>query len=166
MSLGAGLGSGNLGKALLAGFPTIVFGVALSKWLTTTIGSLVRRKRARGETIVALVGAIAGIGGALAGQLGPLLLKHADSFRSLRWTPPELRRTCWREAAMRFGYLLSLAMLSAYTVASGVSKLSHCASFGFGFGRCIDGERLLLQRLKLRLMADGSCHSSPANCQP
>src|SRR6185436_13812006 len=53
MSLGAGLGSGNLGKALLAGFPTIVFGVALSKWLTTTIGSLVRRKRARGETIVA-----------------------------------------------------------------------------------------------------------------
>src|SRR6185369_16182906 len=116
MSLGAGLGSGNPGKALLAGIPTIAFGVALSKWLTTTIGSLVRRKRARGETIVALVGAIAGIGGALAGQLGPLLLKHADSFRSLRWTPPGAAANMLAGSGDTFGYLLSLAMLSAYTV--------------------------------------------------
>jgi len=88
MSIGVGLGSGDLIRPLLAAVPVIVFGVALSKWLSTIVGSLVRQKRARGETIIALVGAIAGIGGALVGQLGPLLLRHADSFRSLRWTPP------------------------------------------------------------------------------
>jgi hypothetical protein len=88
MSIGVGLGSGNLIRPLVAAVPTIVFGVALSKWLSTIVGSLVRQQRARGETIIALVGAIAGIGGALVGQLGPLLLRHADSFRSLRWTPP------------------------------------------------------------------------------
>ena len=90
MSLGAGLGSGNLVTPLLAAVPTIMFGVALSKWLSITVGNLLRRQRARGETIIALVGAAAGIGGALIGQIGPLLLKHAESFRSLRWTPPGL----------------------------------------------------------------------------
>ena len=44
--IGAGLGSGNLTPALIAAFPAILFGVALSKWLSTIIGSLVRRKRA------------------------------------------------------------------------------------------------------------------------
>ncbi|HSE24184.1 MAG TPA: hypothetical protein VLB68_21130 [Pyrinomonadaceae bacterium] len=88
ISIGAGLGSGNLTGCLLAAIPTIVFGVALSKWLATTIGSLVRKKRASGETLLALIGAVAGLGGALVGQLGPILISHAESFRSLRWTPP------------------------------------------------------------------------------
>ena len=88
MSVGVGLGSGNFAKPLIAAVPTIIFGIALSKCLSTTVGSLIRYKRGRGETIIAFVGAIAGIGGALIGQLGPLLLRHADSFRSLRWTPP------------------------------------------------------------------------------
>src|SRR5205085_8682720 len=66
--IGAGLGSENLSITLLAAVPAILFGVALSKWLTTVIGSLVRRKRARGETIIALIGALAGLGGAVAGQ--------------------------------------------------------------------------------------------------
>src|SRR5687767_4833765 len=88
MSIGAGLGSGNLAISLLAAVPAILFGLALSKWLSITIGSVVRRKRARGETIVALVGAIAGLGGALAGQLAHTLMKHAESLKALRWTPP------------------------------------------------------------------------------
>lgn len=86
--IGVGLGTGNLTLALLSAIPTILFGVALSKWLSTTIGSLLRRKRARGETIVALIGAVAGLSAAVAGQIAPLLFKHAESFRSLRWTPP------------------------------------------------------------------------------
>jgi hypothetical protein len=88
MSIGAGLGSGNLAISLLAAVPTILFGLALSKWLSISIGSMVRRKRARGETILALVGAIAGLGGALAGQVAPTLMKHAESLKALRWTPP------------------------------------------------------------------------------
>src|SRR5215208_2237887 len=88
LCIGAGLGSGHLSMTLIVAFPTILFGVALSKWLSTTIGSLVRRKRARGETIVALIGALAGLGAAAAGQIAPVLFRHAESIRSLRWTPP------------------------------------------------------------------------------
>lgn len=86
--IGVGFGTGNLTLALLSAIPTILFGVALSKWLSTTIGSLLRRKRARGETMVALIGAVAGLSAAIAGQVAPLLFRHAESFRSLRWTPP------------------------------------------------------------------------------
>jgi len=88
IGIGAGLGSGNLGLGLIGAIPATLFGVALSKWLSTTIGSLLQRKRARGETIVALIGAVAGLGGALAGQVAPMLFRHAESLRSLRWTPP------------------------------------------------------------------------------
>ena len=86
--IGAGLGSDNLTGALIVAIPAILFGIALSKWLSTTIGSLVRRRRGRGETIVALIGAVAGLGAAVAGQIAPILLQHAESIRSLRWTPP------------------------------------------------------------------------------
>jgi len=88
MCVGAGLGSGKLAVTLVAAIPITAFGLALSKWLSTTIGSVVRRKRARGETIIALVGAVAGLGGAVAGQVAPMLMKHAESFKALRWTPP------------------------------------------------------------------------------
>jgi hypothetical protein len=85
--IGAGLGS-TISPCLVAAIPISLFGISLSKWLGTSIGSLVRRKRARGETIVAMVGAIAGLGGALLGQIAPLIFKYADVFKSLRWTPP------------------------------------------------------------------------------
>ena len=88
ISIGAGLGTGNLTRALIVAIPAILFGIALSKWLSTILGSLVRRRRARGETIIALIGAVVGLGAAVAGQIAPILLQHADSIRSLRWTPP------------------------------------------------------------------------------
>ncbi len=88
ISIGAGLGTGNLTTALIAAIPATLFGVALSKWLSTIIGSLLRRKRARGETIIALIGAVAGLSAAVAGQIAPVLFKHAEWFQSLRWTPP------------------------------------------------------------------------------
>ena len=45
ISIGAGLGSGNVTRALIVAVPAILFGIALSKWLSTVIGSLVRRRR-------------------------------------------------------------------------------------------------------------------------
>ena len=116
MSIGAGLGSGNLALGLIAAVPTILFGMSLSKWLSTTVGSLVRRKRARGETIVALVGATAGLAGALAGQLGPMLLRHAESFRSLRWTPPGAAAYLLLNTHDPLVYLLAFISLSGYSV--------------------------------------------------
>jgi hypothetical protein len=88
MCVGAGLGSGRLAPSLLAFVPASVFGIALSKCLSMMIGTLVRRKRARGETIIALVGALAALGGSLAGQVAPMLFRHAESLQFLRWTPP------------------------------------------------------------------------------
>ncbi|HKU75638.1 MAG TPA: hypothetical protein VJR02_17130 [Pyrinomonadaceae bacterium] len=88
LCIGSGLGSGNLSTSLIAAVPAILFGVALAKWLSTIIGSILRRKRSRGETIIAMIGAIVGLGTAVVSQFAPILFKHAESFRSLRWTPP------------------------------------------------------------------------------
>jgi hypothetical protein len=119
VATGAGLATGNLTATLVAAAPIALFGVALSKWLTTILGSLLRRKRARGETIVALIGAIAGFGGALAGQIAPVLFRHADSIRSLRWTPPgaaaSLIVASSNSDTLAFG--AAFATLSAYAVA-------------------------------------------------
>ena len=120
MSIGAGLGSGNLTRALIVAIPAILFGVALSKWLSTVIGSLVRRKRARGETIVALIGAVVGLGAAVAGQVAPILIEHADSIRNLRWTPPGAAAFLLtaNPADNRLAYAGIFLILSAYAVAA------------------------------------------------
>ncbi len=119
VGLGAGLGSGMLGLALIATIPAAVFGVALSKWLSISLGSLTRRRRTRGETLLALIGVVAGLGGALIGQLAPALLRHAESFRGLRWTPPGAAAVALT-SGLREGaagdYLLAVATLTGYTV--------------------------------------------------
>jgi hypothetical protein len=118
ISIGVGFGTGNMVASLLAAIPTILFGVALSKWLSTTIGSLLRRKRARGETIIALIGAVAGLSAAVAGQIAPILFKHAEWFRSLRWTPPGAAAFLLVGTANDpFAYGVAFLTLSAYGVA-------------------------------------------------
>jgi len=133
-SIGAGLGTGHLGPALIVSVPAIIFGIALSKWLSTTIGSLVRRKRGRGETIIALVGAIAGLGGALVGQLGPVLINHADRFTSLRWTPPGAAAYLLAGVNDPATYVFFLATLSAYAVLVVLATywIARRAALGFG----------------------------------
>ena len=119
LCIGAGLGSGNLATTLIIAFPAILFGIALSKWLSTVIGSLVRRKRARGETIVALIGAVVGLGAAAAGQVAPILVKHAESIRYLRWTPPGAAAflLSTNAAVDQASYAAALIALTGYAVA-------------------------------------------------
>lgn len=119
LGVGVGLGTGNLTTALIATVPIALFGVALSKWLSTIMGSLLRRKRARGETIVALIGGVAGFGGALAGQIAPALFRHAESVRSLRWTPPGAAAALFLSVGPdeSFAYGIAFMTLSAYAVA-------------------------------------------------
>jgi hypothetical protein len=135
MSIGAALRTGDWLATLFAAVPITLFGLALSKWLSTTIGSVVRRKRARGETIIALVGAIAGLAGALGGQVAPLLLKHSESLKVLRWTPPGAAAVL---IDSRFekdpaAYVVAVVLLSAFTVLLivGTYWISRRAALGY-----------------------------------
>ena len=91
LAIGAGLGSntrGSLLKALLVTVPAIAFGIALAKWLGTSIGALMQKRRSGGETLLALIGVSVALGGALIGQLMPFFIQHYRSFGWVRWTPP------------------------------------------------------------------------------
>ena len=119
IGLGAGLGRGMVGRAMIAVLPAAVVGMAVSKWLSISVGALLRRRRTRGETLVALIGVIAGLGGAFVGQLAPSLLKHAESIKALRWTPPGAAAFALTEGLHQEAfaeYLLALGALSAYAI--------------------------------------------------
>ena len=70
------------------------FGLALSKWISTSVGSLIRKKRTRGETLLALIGVVAGLGGALFGQIAPVLFRHAESISALALDAAGRDRLC------------------------------------------------------------------------
>ena len=116
---GAGLAQGKLAGGILIALVAIVFGIALSKWISISVGSLIRKKRTRGETLLALIGVVAGLGGALFGQIAPVLFRHADSISTLRWTPPgalAYALTLGLREGHAVGFALALAAVSAYTV--------------------------------------------------
>ncbi len=118
IGVGVGLGTGKLAAAVLLALTAAAFGLALSKWVSTSIGSLIRRKRTRGETLLALVGAVAGLGGALFGQLAPVIFRHADSIAALRWTPPGAVAFALTRGLRRghtAEYVLVMILLVAYT---------------------------------------------------
>ncbi len=118
IGVGAGLASSRIGSAVLMALVAAAFGVALSKWVSTSIGSLIRRKRTRGETLLALVGAIAGLGGALFGQIAPIVFRHADAITALRWTPPgavSYALTRGLRPGHTTEYVLALFLIAAYT---------------------------------------------------
>jgi hypothetical protein len=118
MGIGAGLAQGNLVGGILISVIAAAFGVALSKWISISVGSLLRKKRTRGETLLALIGVVAGLGGALFGQIAPVLFRHADSITALRWTPPgaiAYALTYGLRDGHAAGCALALAVVTAYT---------------------------------------------------
>lgn len=118
VGVGAGLAQGKIVGGTLIAMVAVVFGVALSKWISISVGSLIRKKRTRGETLLALIGVVAGLGGALFGQIAPVLFRHADSISALRWTPPgaiAYALTHGLREGHAAGFTLALAVVSAYT---------------------------------------------------
>jgi hypothetical protein len=116
---GAGLAQGKLAAGILIALIACTFGIALSKWISISVGSLIRKKRTRGETLLALIGVVAGVGGALFGQIAPVLFRHADSISTLRWTPPgalAYALTLGLREGHAMGFALALAAVIAYTV--------------------------------------------------
>ncbi|MDQ2938746.1 MAG: hypothetical protein M3R67_14800, partial [Acidobacteriota bacterium] len=119
IGIGAGLGQQNIAGGILVSLFAAAFGIALSKWVSTSVGSLIRTRRTRGETLLALIGVIAGLGGALFGQIAPLIFRRAQSIPGLRWTPPGAIAHALTHGLRESGageYTLSLAVVIAYTV--------------------------------------------------
>jgi hypothetical protein len=85
---GVGLGRGHLAAGLLMAACAVAFGLSLSKLLSVGVGALMRSRRTRGETLLALLGATLGMTGVLLGQLMPFLERHSAQLGYARWTPP------------------------------------------------------------------------------
>ncbi|HYE65847.1 MAG TPA: hypothetical protein VD966_09695 [Pyrinomonadaceae bacterium] len=118
LAVGAGLRNENVLMALGVALCAAAFGIALAKLLATMIGALMRKRRTRGETLLALVGVIGGLAGALAGQLTEVITRRGGVFTGLRWTPPGAAAVALMSGLRKDGavdYVLALLTLLAYT---------------------------------------------------
>ena len=137
IGIGAGLATGNLSAALIISLVSIVFGVALAKWVSASIGSLIRKKQSRGETLLALFGVILGLGGVVFAQVAPVILRNAESVTALRWTPPGALAFALANglrATTSTGLVLALALIIGYTLLLILTTywLAHRAVLGGG----------------------------------
>lgn len=118
VALGAGLGLRSVMWALPVALFAIACGISITKWLATSLGALMQKRRTRGETVLALIGVVVGLGGAFVGQLAQYMTRHAASFNSLRWTPPGAAAAALTEGLGEGGgstYALALLTLAGYT---------------------------------------------------
>jgi hypothetical protein len=119
VAFGAGAALEHITLALIAALLTIACGITIAKWLSTSMSSLMQKRRTRGETVLALIGVLVALGGAFLGELTAYMMRHSDSLGNLRWTPPGAAALALTEGLRRGGrsaYLLSLAVLAGYTV--------------------------------------------------
>jgi hypothetical protein len=119
ITLGAGAGLRNILMSLPVALVAIACGISIAKWLSTSLSALMQKRRTRGETVLALIGVVVGLGGAFMGELAQYMTHHAGAFSGLRWTPPGAAATALTEGlSVRGGYvyLLSLLTLTGYTL--------------------------------------------------
>jgi len=118
--IGAGLARDRLGLAMVVALIGAAFGLTLSKWISTSMGSLLRKRKTGGETLLALLGVVAGLAGIALAQLGQTLTQHGDSVTALRWTPPGALAFALT-GGLRPGnsgrLILAIALMSVYTLA-------------------------------------------------
>jgi hypothetical protein len=118
VAFGAGAGLDNLTLALIAALFIIACGISLAKWLSTSMSALMQKRRTRGETVLALIGVIVGLGGVFLGEFTSYMMRHTNSFGNLRWTPPGAAAIALTEGLRAGGtraFALSLAVLAGYT---------------------------------------------------
>lgn len=120
MGAGSGLGAGRPWAGLAVALLAVAFGLSLSKLLSVGVGALMRSRRTRGETVLAVLGAAAGMMGILMGQLMPLLERHSAKLGFARWTPPGAAADGLARGLFTGGggaLATSLLVLAAYTAA-------------------------------------------------
>lgn len=118
VAFGAGAALGHVMLALIAALFAIICGISLAKWLSTSMSALMQKRRTRGETVLALIGVVVGLGGAFLGELTTYMMRHSDSLGSLRWTPPGAAAVALTEGLRAGGgsvYVLALVVLAGYT---------------------------------------------------
>lgn len=119
VAVGAGLGLGNLAAALPAALLALCCGVSLAKWLQTAMSALMQKRRTRGETVLALIGVVVGLGGAFMGELAAYMARPGGELPALRWTPPGAAAVALTEGLRPGGgraYATALAVLAGYAV--------------------------------------------------
>jgi hypothetical protein len=85
---GIGFGRGRPLAGLAVALCAVAFGLSLSKLLSVVVGAMMKSRRTRGETLLALLGGALGMTGALMGQLMPALERYGARLYAARWTPP------------------------------------------------------------------------------
>jgi hypothetical protein len=117
VGVGAGVAKGHVSAALFAALLAAAFGVALSKLFSTAVMSLMRRRRGRAETLVAIFTLIAAMSGLII-QFGVRAVASAKSFpAALYWTPPGALVRALTDGLKAGGgdaYALALLTLAAY----------------------------------------------------
>jgi hypothetical protein len=136
---GVGLGRGKIAAGLLVSACAVAFGLSLSKLLSVGVGALMRSRRSRGETVLALLGAMLGMTGMLLGQLMPVLERHSAQLEGARWTPPGAAAYALARglAADGAGALaVSLLTLAAYAAACALLayRIARRTAVGAGGG--------------------------------
>jgi hypothetical protein len=126
VGIGVGLGSRSLLAGLAVSACAVASGMSFSKLLSVGVGALMQARRARGEMVLALLGAVLGLTGAAAGQLMPVLQRYAEYAEGARWTPPGA--AAYALARGVFGgdagaFVVSLLTLGAY--AAGCALLAY-----------------------------------------
>jgi ABC-2 type transport system permease protein len=117
IGLGAGLASGRVAASLLAAAAAALFGVALSKLLSTAVTGLMRARRARGEMFLALLGVVGAFSGVIISQGFEWIGRAREFPPALVWTPPGALVTALTTGAREGGgaaYALAVATLTAY----------------------------------------------------
>jgi hypothetical protein len=130
MGLGAGLANGSVAAGLVVSVCAVAFGLSFSKLLAVGVGALMRTKRTRGEMLLALLGAMLGMTGALMGQLMPLVERYGAYFERARWTPSGAAAYALAFGLHRGGagaLLWSLLLLAGYA--------SACVALSYAIAR-------------------------------
>lgn len=140
IGFGAGLRRGRIGAGLLVAACAIMFGIALAKWIAATVGALIRSRRTRGETLLALLGAGVGLAGAFMGQFIAVIARHGEFLRGLRWTPPGAAAVALTTGLSPQGasdYALAVLTLLAYTFVLTVAayRVARRSALGAGGAR-------------------------------
>lgn len=136
MGLGAGLAQGRAWAGLALGLGAVAFGLGFAKLLSVGVGAMMRRGRTRGETVLALLGAVLGLSGVLMGQLMAVMDRYAGLLERAAWTPPGAAALALTRGLRPGGetiYAASLALLLLY--AAGCVLLAYRVARRTALGR-------------------------------